>query len=102
MLSEVKSGYLLSVLEYGIVAPELFWTCAELITGGSLAVRLSPSIINGKGLANEQVAWTWMVDCVSGLEHLHSKGIMHNDLKPEVHLRAYCTIIISLLFSLRH
>ena len=102
VLSEVKSDYLLSVLEYGIEAPELFWTRVELITGGSLAVRLSPSIINGKGLVNEQVAWTWMVDCVSGLEHLHFKGIMHNDLKPEVHLRAYCTIIISLLFSLRH
>ena len=85
LLSKIKSEFLLSVHEYRLEASELVWSRIELSQHGSLAARLGSSIINARGRVDEHVAWKWMVNCVSGLEYLHREGIMHNDIKPEVH-----------------
>lgn len=65
----------------------------ELLRGGELLSR-----IRRQGKFNEQEAWPVFKQLVMAVEYLHSKGIVHLDLKPEVGFFHVHSCLISVLF----
>lgn len=55
---------------------ENFYIITEYLFGGTLKDEIS------KGPIEEDRAATYMKQIVSAMTYLHSKGIMHRDLKP--------------------
>ena len=81
----VKSESVVNAFAFGELQElGLFWTLSELCLGGELDVRVKAQTIAERGVFEEHVAWRWMKECISGLEHMHAVCVMHNDLKPEV------------------
>lgn len=59
--------------------PLHFYIVLELLSGGELLHRLK----NLKAFTEVQAA-KFMAQLVSAVSHLHSKSVVHRDLKPEV------------------
>lgn len=61
----------------------------ELLRGGELLSR-----IRRQGKFCEQEAWPVFKQLVMAVEYLHSKGIVHLDLKPEVSCHFVCACVV--------
>lgn len=67
------------VLYNSVCTKDHMYMMLELVNGGDLFTKLDPS---GNGLS-EPIARKYMLQLASGLAHMHSKGIVHCDIKPE-------------------
>ena len=58
--------------------PNSFYLCVELLSGGSLSDR-----IRSKQKLTTLSVKKIMKSILEGLEYMHSKNLMHRDLKPD-------------------
>ena len=57
---------------------KFIYLCMELCTGGELFKK-----IEQENKINESIAAKYMIKLVSALQHCHSQGIVHRDIKPD-------------------
>ncbi|KAH9954282.1 kinase-like protein [Russula dissimulans] len=77
LLEEVDHPFLVN-LRYAFQNDENCFFVLDLMWGGDLRYHL-----NSKGNFPEDVVRFWVAELSSGLVYLHSKGIMHRDIKPD-------------------
>lgn len=76
-MRHLHSEYLIHLYEVYETTNSIYFI-VDLISGGELLHR-----VRDKGIIIESDLRHLMRNLLSGLYHLHSKGIMHRDLKPE-------------------
>ena len=57
---------------------KFIYLCMELCTGGELFKK-----IEKENKINESIAAKYMIKLISALQHCHSQGIVHRDIKPD-------------------
>ncbi|KAH8980894.1 kinase-like domain-containing protein [Lactarius akahatsu] len=77
LLEEVDHPFLVN-LRYAFQDDNNCFFVLDLMLGGDLRYH-----INTKGNFPENVVRFWTAELASGLVYLHSKGIMHRDIKPD-------------------
>ncbi|KAI0303627.1 kinase-like protein [Multifurca ochricompacta] len=77
LLEEVDHPFLVN-LRYAFQDDDNCFFVLDLMLGGDLRYHL-----NTKGNFPEDVVRFWTAELASGLVYLHSKGIMHRDVKPD-------------------
>ncbi|KAI0255083.1 kinase-like protein [Lactifluus subvellereus] len=77
LLEEVDHPFLVN-LRYAFQDDDNCFFVLDLMLGGDLRYHL-----NTRGNFPEDVVRFWTAELASGLAYLHSKGIMHRDIKPD-------------------
>jgi serine/threonine kinase 32 len=77
LLEEVDNPFLVN-LRYAFQDDDNCFFVLDLMLGGDLRYHL-----NTRGNFPENTVRFWMAELASGLTYLHSKGIMHRDIKPD-------------------
>ncbi|KAH9998812.1 kinase-like domain-containing protein [Russula compacta] len=77
LLEEIDNPFLVN-LRYAFQDDDNCFFVLDLMLGGDLRYHL-----NTKGSFPESVVQFWIAELACGLTYLHSKGIMHRDIKPD-------------------
>ena len=76
LMSHIKSDSVLITRMFGH-ADGLLWTITDICEGGDLELRNTPQTIKKRGVIPETDCWRWIVQCVVGLDHIHSALVCH-------------------------
>ncbi|KAI0267671.1 kinase-like protein [Gloeopeniophorella convolvens] len=77
LLEEIDNPFVVN-LRYAFQDDDNCFFVLDLMLGGDLRYHL-----NTRGNFPERMVRFWMAELASGLVYLHSKGIMHRDVKPD-------------------
>lgn len=88
ILKEFPSPYIIQYFDYFV---ENFFTCivTEYCDGGDLQHLIDYNRHIGKKL-DEKVVLKWSLEIMKGLAFLHSKKVIHRDIKPGLALCFVC------------
>ena len=89
MLCELRHDNIVSFLGCGVDKTDLF-LIMEYVSGGSLR-----SVLDEFGPLPTAAVQRYTKDVLRGLQYLHSKGVVHRDVKPEnilLHVNGHCKV----------
>lgn len=73
-LAGLQHPHIVPIYQYD---PERCWFAMPLLCGGSLKDRLER-----RSKIDVETALSWLVDIAGAMDYLHSKGLVHRDVKP--------------------
>ena len=81
ILKQLRHPYIVKLFDHFVDTGKLCLVL-EYADGGDLSSKLTNSRTSGKFLTEPQIS-RWFTQLLLGLSYIHSKNIMHRDLKPQ-------------------